>query len=267
MGTTRQPAVAGQFYEADPQRLRAEIHRYLQATPTPKVAPKAVIAPHAGYMYSGPIAAKAYAQLAAGRHVIRRVVLLGPSHFVPFAGLALSSAERFTTPLGAIPVDRDAVAAIMHLPQVRVMDSAHAREHSLEVQLPFLQVVLDDFSLVPLVVGEAGPVEVGEVLEQLWGGPETAIVISSDLSHYHDYGTAQRLDAATSKAIESLRHEAIGYEDACGRYPVGGLLAVARRHRMTASTLDLRNSGDTSGTRDRVVGYGAYALSETDAAT
>ncbi len=222
--------------------------------------PKAIIAPHAGYIYSGPIAASAYARIQPARGRITRVVLLGPAHRVGFHGLALSSADCFQTPLGRITVDQEAVKKISGLPQVHVMDTAHMQEHSLEVHLPFLQEALGEFSLVPLVVGDAEPNEVAEVLETLWGGPETLIVISSDLSHYHDYKTAQRLDRATSQAIEQLRLEDIQYDHACGRNPVSGLLQVARQRGLKAKTIDLRNSGDTAGSHDRVVGYGAYVF-------
>ena len=177
-----------------------------------------------------------------------------------FRGIAASAMTAFETPLGSIPVDQEAVTAARQLPDVGVLEQAHAREHSLEVHLPFLQEVLGSFSLVPLVVGEARPSQVGQVLETLWGGPETLIVISSDLSHYLDYQNARQLDQATSKAIEALRFEDISYEQACGRNPVNGLLWVARRKNLQVETLDLRNSGDTAGSRDQVVGYGAYAF-------
>jgi AmmeMemoRadiSam system protein B len=259
MISVRRPAVAGLFYPEEPRALRAQLSGYLALAPA-GAPPKAIIAPHAGYVYSGPVAATAYARLQAAAGTIRRVVLLGPSHRVGFRGLALPSAERFATPLGEIVVDAEAVAAIRALPQVQVLDAAHAREHSLEVHLPFLQAVLGEFILVPLVVGEASAAEVGAVLEELWGGAETLIVVSSDLSHFHDYAGAQRLDRATSRAIEQLRYEDIGDDDACGRNPVSGLLYVARRKGLRARTVDLRNSGDTAGPRDRVVGYGAYVF-------
>lgn len=262
MHTVRAPAVAGQFYPADARELRAQVRALLDVV-RPAAAdsvPKAVIAPHAGYVYSGPVAASLYARLAPARDRIRRVVLLGPAHRVAFDGLALSSAAAFTTPLGEVPLDAAARARLLNLPQVRILDEAHRAEHSLEVQLPFLQEVLTEFTLVPLVVGDATPEEVSEVIETLWGGAETLIVISSDLSHYHDYATARRLDAATSRAIEALCPQDIHHEDACGRNPVNGLLLSARRHGLRARTLDLRNSGDTAGPRDRVVGYGAYAF-------
>lgn len=256
----RSPAVAGMFYPNDPTELRSEIDAYLGAVVYDGPAPKALIAPHAGYIYSGPVAANAYARLRAIRNRIRRVVLLGPAHRVPFRGLAASSAQAFETPLGAVTVDQESLAAIADLPQVQVLDEAHRLEHSLEVQLPFLQTALDDFTLVPLVVGEASAQAVAEVLERLWGGSETLIVISSDLSHYHDYDTARRMDGKTTAAIEALRDDAIGYDDACGRNPVNGLLQAARHHGLHARTVDLRNSGDTAGPRDRVVGYGAYVF-------
>jgi AmmeMemoRadiSam system protein B len=267
MSNIRRPAVAGMFYPGGAAALRAMVDEFMtEAAMATGAAPKAVIAPHAGLVYSGPIAANAYAQLAPARDEIQRIVLLGPSHRVPFRGLALSSAERFSTPLGEIPLDREAMALLEDLPQVQVLDRAHAQEHSLEVQLPFLQRVLGEFRLVPLVVGEASADEVAEVIERLWGGPETRFVISSDLSHYHDYATARRMDQATSEAIETLRPEAIGYEDACGRIPVSGLLRAAQHHGLHGRVLDLRNSGDTAGPRDQVVGYGAYAFDEAPAA-
>jgi MEMO1 family protein len=260
MANVRNPAVAGLFYPDDSRELHALVSGYLAAVPASGGVPKAIIAPHAGYIYSGPIAASAYARIQPARGRITRVVLLGPAHRVGFHGLALSSANCFQTPLGRITVDQEAVKKISGLPQVQVMDAAHMQEHSLEVHLPFLQEVLGEFSLVPLVVGDAEPNEVAEVLEALWGGPETLIVISSDLSHYHDYKTAQRLDRATSQAIEQLRLEDIQYDHACGRNPVSGLLRVARQRGLRAKTIDLRNSGDTAGTPDRVVGYGAYVF-------
>jgi AmmeMemoRadiSam system protein B len=248
------------FYPADAGALRAQIDECLAAATVVEPPPKALIAPHAGYVYSGPIAGSVYATLLPVRRTITRVVLLGPSHRVPFAGLAVTGADFFRTPLGSVPVDRAAVSAILELPQVETLELAHAQEHSLEVQVPFLQQVLEAFSLVPVVVGDATAEQVAAVLDRLWGGQETLIVISSDLSHYHDYSTAQRMDAATSHAIETLNGEALEFEDACGRIPVQGLLLAARRRGMHAKTLDLRNSGDTAGPKDRVVGYGSYAF-------
>ena len=256
--TVRNPAAAGTFYPAEPARLRAMIEQYLDSTVSDGSVPKAIIGPHAGYIYSGPIAASAYARVAPAADIIRRVVLLGPAHRVSFRGLALPSVESFITPLGEVAVDKEAVAKIMQLPQVHIMDDAHVAEHSLEVHVPFLQTVLSKFALVPLAVGQTSSAEVGEVLECLWGGAETLIVISADLSHYYDYETAQRMDSATSQAIEQLRLEDIKYEQACGRIPINGLLRVARKRGMSAKTIDLRNSGDTAGPRDQVVGYGAY---------
>ncbi|MCO6413555.1 MAG: AmmeMemoRadiSam system protein B [Thiogranum sp.] len=262
MPQIREPAVAGLFYPDDPLLLQEQVERMLTADTAVAIRPKALIVPHAGYIYSGPVAASAYAQLLPLRDRIRRVVLLGPSHRVAFSGLAASSARYFSTPLGLIQVDQQAMDDILLLPQVRVLDEAHREEHSLEVQLPFLQTVLGaDFTLVPLVVGDADADDVAEVIDKLWGGPETLLVISSDLSHYHDYATARRLDNATSQAIEQLNPLAIDHHQACGRNPVNGLLLAARQHHLNATILDVRNSGDTAGTRDRVVGYGAYAFS------
>lgn len=261
MAGIRKPAVAGMFYPAEPKELRAAIDECMaKAKVDGEAPPKAVIVPHAGYVYSGPIAASAYARLAPLKGIVRRVVLLGPSHRVGFRGIALPDADRFETPLGVVPVDREAVAALSAMPQVSVLPAAHLMEHSLEVHLPFLQTVLGVFSLVPLVVGDADDADVEALIDALWGGPETLVVISSDLSHYHSYEKARKLDAATSKAIEALDERRIGLDDACGRTPIAGLLRVARRRGLAAHTIDLRNSGDTAGPRDRVVGYGAYVI-------
>jgi AmmeMemoRadiSam system protein B len=261
MPQVRPPAVAGLFYPASPTELSAMVDGFLaSAASRPAGKPKAIIVPHAGYIYSGPIAATAYHQLVPLRDAISRVVLLGPSHRVGFLGLAVSSANIFRTPLGDIPLDRDLCERLATLPQVHRLDEAHTLEHSLEVQLPFLQRVLTSFKLVPLVVGESTSEEVAEVLEMAWGGDETLIVISSDLSHYHSYNVAQRMDQETSHAIETLQPEAIGFDGACGRNPVKGLLQVAQRKGLTPHTLDLRNSGDTAGSHDSVVGYGAWSF-------
>jgi len=262
LSEARQAAVAGIFYPDQADELREMVCGFLAGATEQAAAPKAIIAPHAGYVYSGPIAASAYAQIASARWTIHRVVLLGPAHRVPFQGLAAPSVDRFVTPLGSIAIDHAGIERVLTLEQVQIFDQAHALEHSLEVHLPFLQEVLDRFTLVPLVVGGATPDEVAEVLELLWDGPETLIVISSDLSHYHDYATAQRLDRNTSNAIEALQPDAIHDDDACGRIAINGLLRVAKRRGLQATTLDLRNSGDTAGPRDRVVGYGAYVFNQ-----
>ena len=259
----RKPAVAGQFYPANPTRLQREVEAFLsQVELDAASAPKAIIAPHAGYIYSGPIAASAYATFKGDRNVIKCVILIGPSHYVQFDGVAVSGAEAFATPLGLVSVDMEAVRRICSLPQVRILDAAHSREHSLEVHLPFLQVVLEDFKIVPLVVGEASAGQVAEVIDTLWGGPETRFVISSDLSHYHEYESACELDSFISRAIENLRPQDIRVEHACGRIPIQGLLRAARQHDLRGRTVDLRNSGDTAGPRDQVVGYGAFAFEE-----
>lgn len=260
MSGIRPAAVAGMFYPDNPSVLHSDIQSMLSSASLKARAPKAVIVPHAGYIYSGPVAASAYAQLTPLRERIRRVILLGPCHHVPLRGLAVTSADFFETPLGSIKIDQQAIEQIISLPQVQLFDATHAQEHSLEVQLPFLQEVLDEFTLVPLVVGDTDAEQVDEVLELLWGGDETLIVISSDLSHYHDYRTARELDSRTSHAIEQLNGNAIQYGDACGRNPVVGLLLAARKHHLKATTLDLRNSGDTAGDRSRVVGYGAWVF-------
>lgn len=226
----------------------------------PASAPKALIVPHAGYMYSGPVAASGYAQLRSAASSIERVVLVGPAHRVALRGLAVPGVAAFRTPLGDVPIETAAVRQVLELPQVRCLDAPHADEHSLEVQLPFLQRVLGAFRLVPLVAGDATEDEVAEVLEKLWGGRETLIVVSSDLSHYRDLLTARRLDAETTRAIESLESDALGERSACGRIPIRGLLACARRHHLRCRSIDVRTSGDTAGPRDQVVGYGAYVV-------
>lgn len=261
MINVRPPAVSGQFYPGDAKRLQQSVNRYLEEAPEISAPiPKAVIAPHAGYVYSGSIAGTAYAHLAQTDGDVRRVILLGPAHWVPMLGLGATSARAFATPLGTVPLDAGAMEEISSLPQVEVRDDAHVREHCLEVQLPFMQTIFGQFQIVPLVIGEASPEEVAEIMESLWGGPETVIVISSDLSHYHDYQTAVRLDKATSQAIEDLRPLEEG--QACGRNAINGLLYLARERGLRARTVDLRNSGDTAGPRDRVVGYGAFTFCE-----
>jgi AmmeMemoRadiSam system protein B len=264
MGVTREPAVAGSFYPADPETLERLVRSQLAEARAVRKGdarpPKALIAPHAGYVYSGPVAASAYVEVEPLREHVQRVVLLGPSHRVPLRGLAASGAAFFATPLGRVPVDVEAVKRVAELPGVQILETPHQWEHSLEVHLPFLQCVLARFSLVPLSVGDATPEEVAEVLELLWDGPETLVVVSSDLSHYYDYETARRLDAETTRAIEALRPEDIGAESACGRVPARGLLLLARRLGLSVRTLDVRNSGDTAGPRDEVVGYGSWAF-------
>ncbi len=260
----RRSAVAGLFYPEDRAELERSLAGYLAAAPIdpPGVpAPKALIVPHAGFVYSGPVAATAYARIARLRGIVTRVVLLGPSHRVPLRGLAASSADAFETPLGEVRLDRDAIDRILAFPQVRIFDAAHEAEHSLEVQLPFLQYLLGDFLLVPLSVGDTAPEQVSEVVEALWGGAETQIVVSSDLSHYYPYEIARTRDAATSRAIEALDERGLDAESACGRVPTRGLLLAAKRHGLSAKTVDLRNSGDTAGGKREVVGYGSYVFS------
>lgn len=260
MARLQQANVAGLFYPDDPQKLRQDISHYLAQAQTAKLpAPKALVAPHAGYVYSGPIAGSAYASLLNHADRYRRVLVLAPSHFVAFRGLALPDADRFNTPLGDIAIDTDAAATLRQLPQVQVMPEAFAQEHALEVQLPFLQQTLKDFTLLPLVVGDASSAEVAEVIAPFWDDEHTLIVVSSDLSHYQDYASACQHDRHTSDAIEAL-DENLAYGDACGRNPLRGLLRVARQHGLSVTTVDLRNSGDTAGDRARVVGYGAYVF-------
>jgi len=263
MPTVRSPAVAGMFYSAEPRQLARDVQRMLAEARPCDTIPKALIVPHAGYIYSGAIAATAYASLASIAARIRRVVLLGPTHRVAVRGLALPGVEAFATPLGRVMLDAEAAQAITHLPQVVVSAQAHELEHSLEVQLPFLQSVLSDFTLLPLAVGMTTPEEVAEVLEVVWGGAETLIVISSDLSHFLPYAAAQRVDKETVESILKLR-QPLTHEQACGGTPINGLIIAARQHHLTPHLLDLRNSGDTAGTRDSVVGYAAFAFSGED---
>lgn len=258
MTRIKTPAVAGLFYPDSRRELSAVVDDFLdQAEVDSPVQPHALIAPHAGYVYSGPIAASAYATLRRWKDRIHRVVVLAPSHRVPFRGLATSSADAFQTPLGDISVDRAAVSRLEALPGVQQLDVAFAQEHALEVQLPFLQAMLGDFMLVPLIVGDADSDDVARAIEAMLGD-DTLVVVSSDLSHYHDYATCQRRDRDTAAHIERLELSDIGPEDACGAYPIRGLLKVAEQRGWQVRTLDLRNSGDTAGDRTRVVGYGAY---------
>lgn len=261
MQSTRPPAVAGTFYPGAADTLAHDIRAMLAGATNVGYAPKALIVPHAGYIYSGPIAATAYASLKGISAHIHRVVLLGPTHRVAVQGLALPGVDAFATPLGNVPLDADAIRSIENLPQVSVSARAHAQEHSLEVQLPFLQSVLGDFKLVPLAVGMANAEEVAEVLELLWGGKETLIVISSDLSHYLPYDMARRIDSVTTQSILKMRTE-ITHDHACGATPINGLLLAAQHHHLAPHLLDLRNSGDTAGPRDGVVGYAAFAFEE-----
>lgn len=258
MPTIRQPAVAGQFYPADAVELQKMLVSFVAGTVNAGV-PKMLIVPHAGYIYSGAVAGSAYAYLQQP-NAIRRVVLLGPSHRVALRGMAVPSVDAFVTPLGAIRIDtvlRDTVAT---LPGVMMHDTPHAQEHALEVQLPFLQMILgDNFSLLPVVVGDAAPETVAAVLEAVWGGPETLIVISTDLSHYLPYASAQQVDKATSNMIETMQVDIVP-EQACGAHPLNGALLAARRHGLQVACVALANSGDAAGGRDRVVGYGAYVV-------
>lgn len=261
--SVRHPAVAGMFYPADPEDLREALRRaFADAVVPPDGAPvpKALIVPHAGYVYSGAVAASAYLRLVPAREEITRVVLLGPSHRVHVAGLAAPVDNLFDTPFGMVMVDADLRATIRHLPGVFLDDLPHFHEHSLEVQLPFLQTVLDEFTLLPLSVGDTTARQVAAVLERVWGGPETLIVISTDLSHYHRYDEARQLDARTAAAIVAGRPDAIDDQDACGSRPLRGMLQIAGEHEMSIENVDLRNSGDTAGDRDRVVGYGAFVV-------
>jgi AmmeMemoRadiSam system protein B len=256
----RPAAVAGSFYPADAKQLGGTVAGFLaSAKAVPNARIRAVIAPHAGYIYSGAVAAEAFAGLKALCGKIKRLVIIGPAHYVRFRGIAAPSVEAFQTPLGQMPLDTDAVKRLSDLPQVVADDTPHRPEHALEVELPFLLEIFGPLPIIPLIVGAATACEVAEVLDRLWDDA-TVVVVSSDLSHYHDYETTRRLDGATAAAIERLDEEAIGFDDACGALAVRGLLIEAKRRRLVVERLDLRNSGDTAGDRKRVVGYGAWAV-------
>lgn len=260
----RPPAVAGLFYASDPGLLQMQVLDLLaDAAVSEKVMPKALIAPHAGYVYSGRVAAAAFATLRNDVRTITRVVLIGPAHYVRVRGIAAPTVDAFETPLGRVAVDLQALSVAAGLQFFIWADAAHAPEHALEVELPFLQTLLASFRVVPLVVGEATPHDVALALRRLWGGPETLIVVSSDLSHYHDYETAKRLDAATATAIEQGDWAGLGPNQACGCVAVAGLLLEAGRRGLEARQLSLCNSGDVAGGRDRVVGYGAWLFAST----
>jgi MEMO1 family protein len=266
MDEIREPAVAGLFYPKNEKTLTADIHQFLKQAEDYQhlPIPKAIIAPHAGYIYSGSIAASAYACLQNQEAIdtIRRVVLLGPAHQYFVEGLATSGADFFKTPLGLVPLDRKSIESALQFPFVKSIDEAHRMEHSLEVHLPFLQLILKEFSLVPFAVGDVDPMNIAKVLERVWGGKETLIVISSDLSHYYDVATARQLDNQTAQAILRLDPTAIHHEQACGRLSIQGLLMVAAHKKLKPFLIDLRNSGDTAGPKDQVVGYGAFHFIE-----
>ena len=255
MTQVRQPAVAGLFYPQDPAALKTSIDSLLETVTSSGPAPKAIIAPHAGYVYSGPVAATVYARLTP----VKKVLLIGPAHRVYCRGIALSSAETFRTPLGDVPIDQAAFRSISTLSQVQLMDAAHAQEHSLEVHLPFLQHCIGEFQLLPMVIGDASAEEVAQVIRQLWVDEETLVVVSTDLSHFLNYESALSLDTRTTGLIEN-HHQQLESQQACGCRALNGFLRVAKERELKVTALDVRNSGDTAGPRDRVVGYGAFSI-------
>ena len=261
MSTEVQTAgVAGMFYPADADELAAGVDASLARAAALDLAPKAVIAPHAGHIYSGDIAGAAYRLLARRKGEIRRVVLLGPTHRMPVRGIALSPADAWATPFGALAVDQPARDSLARQPGVVVAPEPFVGEHSLEVHLPFIQRALGEVEILPILVGQPAYGQVSQVLDQLWGGPETAIIVSSDLSHFHDYATATAKDAETASGIERLQPQVCEGHRACGFFAIDGLLDHARRRDLRVTALDVRNSGDTQGGRDRVVGYGSFAF-------
>lgn len=259
--TTRPAAVAGYFYPRDSSELQDWIRSALKEASDDKPAVKAMIVPHAGYQYSGAVAAKAYARLINLSHPLKRVVLIGPGHRVGFDGIAVPEVDAFTTPLGDVKLDREIIDNLVETGAVQEFDGAHCLEHSIEVQLPFLQTILtESFMIVPLLVGWCSVNSVADVLEQLWGDEETLIVISSDLSHFNEYDDARNIDSKTCRAIEEGRENVLNADHACGFIPITGLINVARTHGISGHCLQLQNSGDTSSSRDRVVGYGAFVF-------
>jgi len=263
MSRLRPPAVAGTFYPLDADELRRAVTGFVEGCPRSATVrqPKALIVPHAGYAYSGPVAGCAYRRLRDAGARIRHVVLLGPTHRVPLRGLAVPSLDGFETPLGTVPIDTAGRQRLRELGLAGIADAPHAAEHSLEVQLPFLQSVLDDFDLLPIAAGLAPPDLVARALDAVWGGDDTLIVVSSDLSHYHTSDEARQLDATTTRAILERRSD-VSDEQACGASGINGLMQIARHRGLVVELLDQRNSGDTAGDRARVVGYGSYALFE-----
>ncbi len=258
----RPTAVAGSFYPKNAGQLNSMLDEYLSIETIDIPAPKAIIAPHAGYIYSGKTAASVYSNIEKLKSQITRVVLLGPTHRVYVKGIALPSNSHFASPLGNVPIETEALKKISAHSFVQYLDAAHEQEHSLEVHIPFLQKILNDFTLLPILVGDATPEQTSTILEELWGGTETLIVISSDLSHYLDYESARKIDTDTTHLIENFDYKNIGSNQACGCMPIRGLLKLAQEKNMSIQTVDLCNSGDTAGSKDRVVGYGAYALFE-----
>lgn len=263
----RPPAVAGLFYPDEPAELRDAVSDYLaQAPAVADGPPKALIVPHAGYIYSGGIAAAAYSQLAQRRSQVRRVVLIGPSHRVYLQGMAVPTAEAFQTPLGVVPIDRELKARVLARSQVVEAGEPHANEHCLEVQLPFLQMLLEEFTLLPVALGSASPATVASMLAEVWGGDETLVLVSSDLSHYLPYDAARQLDSTTIDAI--LRYDThLTGEQACGCIGINGLSHLARQRDLSIAEIARCNSGDTAGDRIRVVGYGAFRLDEPERLT
>lgn len=261
---SREAAVAGMFYPSDADELRSQIIDLLNSVPDEySVRPKAIIAPHAGYQYSGIVAASAYAPLKYYANDIHRVILLGPSHRVPLRGVAYCSADYYNTPLGRCAIDKEAQDILIQnttnsITNLHLSDQAHKEEHSLEVHVPFLQVLLHDFKIIPLVVGDTEPQNLLPLFETFWHDSSTLFVISSDLSHFHDYATAQEMDQHSAEIITAMSPYSLTYDDACGRNPVNGLLYAARQHDLTAKQISLKNSGDTAGDKSRVVGYGAF---------
>lgn len=262
MSGTRPTAVAGLFYPDDPGELRRGVDGFLdhgfRGEDDPGVPPKAIVAPHAGYPYSGPIAGSAFASFQPLRGRIERIVVIGPSHHVPFEGLALPTADAFDSPLGRVELDLEACEQLLEHPEVHLDSRPHQREHAIEVELPFLQQVLGPFRLVPLIVGQASPEVVADVLGDVWGDERTRIVVSSDLSHFLDDAAARRTDQETAAQVLELAHDLTPHQ-ACGARAWNGLNLLAQRQALKARLLDLRNSGDTAGGRDRVVGYGAFS--------
>lgn len=261
MASIRFPAVAGMFYPDNPAQLSKLVGSLLDQALSAKPPPKAMIVPHAGYIYSGSVAATGYARLLNRSHEYDRVIVLGPAHRYAFSGLAIPTVDAFETPLGRVYLDKKGIEKIKYHENILMDNKPHAQEHSIEVQIPFLQIAINSpFKLIPIVVGEASPLTVQEILEILWNGKKTLIVVSSDLSHYLNYDSAKQLDNETSQAIINFQPKMISYNQACGRIPIQGLLLAAKKHNLQSEMISLRNSGDTAGPKNQVVGYGTYVF-------
>lgn len=253
----RKPTVAGLFYPSETDNLSKLITDLLNQKP-PVSFTKMLIVPHAAYQYIGEILAQSYLHLFSRSQQIKTVVLLTPSHHIKFNGIAITSKDCYLTPFGEVIIDSDAMMTLLNFPQVVMFDDAHIKEHSIEIHLPFLQTILPSFSLVPLIIGETNSYNILEILEKLWEQEETLIIASMNLSHYQTYNIAQELDQRTSQAIESLHWQSLQTNQICNIHLISSLLQLAHQKSLTPKTIKVCNSGDLTGIKNRVVGYGAF---------